>query len=451
MLRADHLEFRPIMKFPKTITAAILITFFYASTARTAEDIVDLFDGHSLTGWRIIGAPQQAWMAADGVLTCMGPAMPRNYLRTEEMFENFVLELEWKLNSPKGNSGVFLYTDALPQVGAPYPESIEAQIYALDHGSIFGIRGAAVEPITASGNKGRTITARPTEERCRPVGQWNHYRITSKSGVLELAVNGKVVMRARAKGRRKGHIALQSEHRLVHFRNLRIQRLSSTDPPADTIAQKDAGHLALFGGPGFDGWKHLPGHVGHWTAEDGEVHYDGKATDKRRADQDLWTTKSFGDFHLIADWRLPKKPQMKGHPVVLPNGDFVYLEGRKRKTFENLDAGDSGTYLRGSSKAQLNIWSQDLGSGEINGYRTDRKQPQEVRLECIPSMKADRPFGQWNRFEITMRGERVTVVLNGERVIDQARLPGIPAMGPIALQHHHDPVQFRNLFIRKLN
>lgn len=46
-------------------------------------------------------------MAADRVLTCMGPEMPRNYLRTEEMFENFVLELEWKLNSPKGNSGCF--------------------------------------------------------------------------------------------------------------------------------------------------------------------------------------------------------------------------------------------------------------------------------------------------------------------------------------------------------
>lgn len=411
----------------------------------------DLFDGRTLKGWKIVGAPKSAWLAKDGELICDGVDMPRNYLRTTEMFENFVLELEWKLNSPKGNSGVFLYTDALPQIGAPYPESIEAQIYALDHGSIFGIRGAAVEPITAGGLKGKTIAARPTEERCKPVGEWNHYRITSKSGRLELAVNGKTVTRAQAVGRRRGYIALQAEHKLVHFRNIRIQRLPATDPSPDDTGNPDEGHQPLFDGVGFTGWKHLPGHVGHWTAHDGEIHYDGKATEKRRADQDLWTKNSFGDFHLIADWRLPMKPRMKGHPVVLPNGDFVYLEGRKRKTFQNLDAGDSGIYLRGSSKAQLNIWSQNLGSGEINGYRTDRKQAPEVRLACIPSKKADKPFGQWNRFEITMKGERVTVVLNGVKVIDQARLPGIPATGPIALQHHHDPVQFRNLFIRSLD
>jgi hypothetical protein len=428
-----------------------LTIFLLASVVIGASSVADdLFDGRSLKGWKVVGAPDTAWLVQDGVLVCNGVGMPRNYLRTEEMFENFVLELEWKLNSPKGNSGVFLYADGLPQVGAPYPESIEAQIYALDHGSIFGIRGAAVEPITASGNKGRTIAARPTEELCRPVGQWNQYRITSKSGVLELAVNGKVVTRARAKGRRRGYIALQAEHKLVNYRNIRIRRLPSTNPPNEESGKVDDGHVPLFDGWGFAGWKHLPGHVGHWRVDDGEIHYDGKATEKRRADQDLWTKESFGDFHLMVDWRLPMKPQMKGHPVVLPNGDFVYLEGRKRKTFQSLDAGDSGIYLRGTSKAQVNIWSQEMGSGEINGYRTDRKQAPEVRLGCIPSKKADKPFGQWNRFEITMRGDRVTVVLNGEKVIDRAQLPDLPATGPIALQHHHDPVDFRNLFIRPM-
>ncbi len=430
----------------KTLT----LIFLGAVLGGTGASAEELFDGRSLKGWRIIGAPESAWSAKDGLLICNGVDMPRNYLRTEKMFENFVLELEWKLNSPKGNSGVFLYADALPQIGAPYPESIEVQIYALDHGSIFGIRGAVVEPVSASGTKGRTIAAKPTEERCRPVGQWNHYRITSQSGVIELAVNGKTVTRGRGKGRRKGYLALQSEHKLVHFRNLRIRQLPSSRPPVEQIAKADGGHVPLFNGVTFVGWKHLPGHIGHWTANDGEIHYDGRATEKKRADKDLWTMGSFGDFHLIADWRLPAKPTMKEHPVVLPNGDFVYLEGRRRKTFPHLDAGDSGMYLRGSSKAQLNIWSQDLGSGEINGYRTDREQPPEVRRACIPSKNADRPLGQWNRFEITMKGDRVTVLLNGDRVIDRARLPGIAATGPIALQHHNDPVQFRNLFIRPL-
>jgi hypothetical protein len=51
---------------------------------------------------------------------------------------------------------------------------------------------------------------------------------------------------------------------------------------------------------------------------------------------------------------------------------------------------------------------------------------------------------------ITLEKGRVTVILNGQTVIDRVQLPGIPARGPIGLQHHGDPVQFTNLFIKEL-
>ena len=51
---------------------------------------------------------------------------------------------------------------------------------------------------------------------------------------------------------------------------------------------------------------------------------------------------------------------------------------------------------------------------------------------------------------ITLKKDRVTVLLNGQTVIDNVPLPGIPARGPIGLQHHGDPVQFTNLFIKEL-
>ena len=121
---------------------------------------------------------------------------------------------------------------------------------------------------------------------------------------------------------------------------------------------------------------------------------------------------------------------------------------KARQTRLALDAGDSGILLRGVLKCQANIWSQSLGSGEINGYRTDRGLPQEIRRACIPIRNADRPLGEWNAFEITMKGETMTVVLNGQKVIDAARLPDAPPMGPIGLQHHGDRVQFRNIFLK---
>ena len=115
-----------------------------------------------------------------------------------------------------------------------------------------------------------------------------------------------------------------------------------------------------------------------------------------------------------------------------------------------MDAGDSGIYLRGTAKSQINIWNWPVGSGEIWGYRTDKNMPQQVRRGATPILNADNPVGQWNRFEITAVDDKVTVVLNGKTVIRQAHLPGMPKRGPIALQHHGDHIQFANIYIKEL-
>jgi len=105
-----------------------------------------------------------------------------------------------------------------------------------------------------------------------------------------------------------------------------------------------------------------------------------------------------------------------------------------------------------------------IGSGEVYGYRTDAKMPAAVRAGVTPKKNADRPRGEWNSFEITMKGDLLWVKLNGEPVIQQARLPGVPRLGPIAFQHHGtfdsqtgkwtgppSLVQFRNIHIKELN
>jgi hypothetical protein len=122
---------------------------------------------------------------------------------------------------------------------------------------------------------------------------------------------------------------------------------------------------------------------------------------------------------------------------------------------------DSGILLRGESKSQVNIWCWPTGSGEVYGYRMDEKMPPAVRAAVTPKKNADHDVGSWNSYEITVRGDRLTVVLNGEEVISGAQLPGIPATGPIGLQHHGSKkggewagppslVQFRNISIKEL-
>ena len=73
----------------------------------------------------------------------------------------------------------------------------------------------------------------------------------------------------------------------------------------------------------------------------------------------------------------------------------------------------------------------------------------EVKAAVTPRMKADKPLGEWNHMEITMKGEMLNVTLNGEHVIVDATLPGIPTEGPIGLQHHGQAIDFANLYIKE--
>jgi hypothetical protein len=213
---------------------------------------------------------------------------------------------------------------------------------------------------------------------------------------------------------------------------------------------RESGFEPLIENNSLERWDVRPWHEGHWVLTGGVIHYDGKAAHRQSRLNSLWTVEEFGDLQLYCEWRLPREPHIKPHPIVLFNGDFLLDDAGRRVTRSRLDAGDSGLLFRGSEKCQANIWSQELGSGEINGYRTDRAMPPEVRRAAIPIKNADRKAGEWNVFLITLEGELMSVELNGERVIDRARLPGLPKTGPIGLQHHGDPVEFRKLWVKRL-
>lgn len=146
----------------------------------------------------------------------------------------------------------------------------------------------------------------------------------------------------------------------------------------------------------------------HWSVVDGVLVFDGKG-------DSLATVEDFENFELTVDWKI--KPD-----------------------------GDSGIYLRGSPQVQ--IWDNPIGSG---GLYNNQQHP------SAPLVVADNPVGEWNTFRIRMIGERVSVWLNGELVVDDAVLenywdrtqPIFPS-GPIELQNHGNTLYFRSISLQEL-
>ncbi len=217
--------------------------------------------------------------------------------------------------------------------------------------------------------------------------------------------------------------------------------------------------VSLFNGRDFDGWIVPEGDDGGWTIVNGVI--DCSAKSQAPGDKNLWSEKEYGDFVLRLDWRITETPFINHNvTIVRPDGTHQLDENGEIIRISVPDS-DSGVFLRGSSKAQVNIWCWPVGSGEVYGYRMDRNMPPDVRAGVTPSMFADNHIGEWNTFEITMLGDRLTVVLNGHTVLENAWLPDVPERGRLALQHHGSfvdgewrgspsLVQFRNIYIKEL-
>lgn len=233
--------------------------------------------------------------------------------------------------------------------------------------------------------------------------------------------------------------------------------LSAADRP---LNQPPKGFRSLFNGKDLEHWVVDPQDGGHWKVLDGVIDYDALSEAPDRNNKNLWSREEFGDFELMIDWRIKRTTGLYDMPIVLPDGSEKLDENGKMIKIPTPNA-DSGIYLRGEGKSQINIWCWPIGSGEVYGYRRDKTMPPEVRAGVTPKLNADRPVGEWNSFRIKMKGDRLTVVLNGKTVIEKAQLPGIPEKGRFALQHHggmkngeysaaSSLVQFRNVFIREL-
>ncbi|MCE2961149.1 MAG: DUF1080 domain-containing protein [Akkermansiaceae bacterium] len=386
-----------------------------------------LFNGKDLSGWKGDG-----YVVEDGAISCTPKG---KNLITEETFSNYVLEFDFLL-TPGANNGLGIH---YPGTGDGAYTGMEIQV--LDntaekyknlkeyqfHGSIY-----TLAPAKKSGLK--------------PVGEWNHQRVTVNGSKVQVILNGETILdvdleelskkdpKHEGAKRRSGHIGWLGHGDKVSYKNIQIADLA---PTVDEAALKKEGFTQIFDGASLKGWKHEP-ETKNWSAINGVLKHDGTPTPTK----DLWSEKSYKDITIQLDWRWAGRGPMKMQPVVKPDGS----NGEKVEVEEL----DSGLYLRGDSKSQVNFWNWTVGSGEVYGFRMDNKQPAEVRAAVTPKAKADKPLGEWNRTIITLKGDRLTVTLNGQVVIENAQLPGTPKEGPIGFQHHGSKIDFANVWIKEL-
>jgi hypothetical protein len=153
----------------------------------------------------------------------------------------------------------------------------------------------------------------------------------------------------------------------------------------------------------------------NWSVKDGMIVFQGDGAN-------LCTTRPYGDFEMIVDWKISKN-------------------------------GDSGIYLRGTPQVQIwDIARTDVGAQVGSGGLYNNQKGRST-----PLVLADNPVGEWNTFYIKMIGDRVTVYLNGVLVVDNVVLENywdrnLPIFieEAIELQAHGTDLTFRNIYVKEL-
>jgi len=416
-----------------------------AGKARVTEIIVarlrqggftPLFDGRTFDGWKglVADPPARArmtsqelaaaqaaadermrdhWRVVDGVLVFDGRG---ESLCTASDYGDFELLVDWKIEKG-GDSGLYLR-------GAP-----QVQIW-----------DPAANPVGSGGlynnQKGRSV---PSERADRPVGEWNSFRVIMIGDRVSVYLNDKLVVDnvvlenywERAKPiYPTGQIELQAHGNPLYFRNIFLREIPRDAPSSGlTPAEADEGFVPLFNGRDLEGWT---GDTKGYAAEDGKI-----VIHPELGSGNLYTVGEYSDFTVRFEFRLTPAAN-NGLGVRAPlEGDAAY--------------------------AGLEIQILEDGSPVYWGLRP--YQYHGSIYGVVPARRGFlRPPGEWNAEEVTVRGRRVTVAVNGSAIVDadldQASAggtidhnehPGLTrGSGHIGFLGHGSIVEFRNIRLKEL-
>lgn len=204
--------------------------------------------------------------------------------------------------------------------------------------------------------------------------------------------------------------------------------LPAARPADDKKEGPPAGFESLFNGKDLTGWKVLPGgKMEVWGAENGVLYVNGSGGAW------LMTEKEYGDFELRLEWKVPPK-----------GNSGVAL----RSPFDKIDPAYAGM--------EIQILDDDSYKGLRPAQHTG-----SIYDVVAASKQVNKPVGEWNKYVITAKGPKITIELNGTKIVDAnlddykaengKKHPGIlREKGHLGLQSHDGRVEFKNIYVKPL-
>ncbi len=403
------------------------------------EEFESIFNGRDLSGWKgLVGNPltraamkpgdlaarqKEAdlrminnWSVRDGMIWFTGSG---DNLCSVKDYGDFEMYVDWRITRD-GDSGIYLRGSPQVQIWDTSRTDAGAQVGS---GGLYNNQKNPSAPLTVADNQ---------------VGEWNTFRIMMRGEWVSVWLNGELVTDNVIMENywdrsipifEKGAVELQAHGTDLNFRDIYIREIKSAEYIL-TPKEKEAGFVSLFNGRDLNGWQ---GNKVSYTVEDGMIVI--KPGDDSGGN--LYTMKEYSDFIFRFEFQLTPGAN-NGLGIRTPmDGDAAYV-GMELQILDNTAA----------------IFS-DLEPYQYHGSV----------YGVIPARRGFlRPVGEWNYEEVTVRGTRIKVVLNGATIvdgdiaeaiekgtIDGKDHPGLKnSKGHIGFLGHGSVVRFRNLRIKEL-
>lgn len=228
LIQGDHgpIEYRNIIVTPRI-----------EETANT----ISLFNGKNLDGWHVdvpemdtVPSAINPFIIRDGNLVSLGT--PQGHLITNEKYENYRLDVEYRFPDKPGNCGVLVHASTPRALYKMFPKSIEVQMMHENAGDFWVIvedikvdnmvqrRGSKEEWGITEGKKRRILNL--TDGTENPLGEWNKMTIECLDKEVKVWLNGVLVNHGYQATVSNGQIAVQAEGSEVEFRKLHLTPIS---------------------------------------------------------------------------------------------------------------------------------------------------------------------------------------------------------------------------------